>query len=100
MVGIRNHAVDSTERILIAGRADFDRCDNKVKSARYTLLTFFPKVCKTGLCATSNLMISVAHVSVTLICFKGYSRAISPLRQFVLLRSWFYYVFGYLYTFV
>jgi hypothetical protein len=41
MVGHNN---DATERILIAGKAHFDRCDNKVKSARYTLLTFFPKV--------------------------------------------------------
>ena len=34
------------ERILIAGSANFDRCDNKVKSARYSVLTFFPKVGK------------------------------------------------------
>lgn len=42
MVG--HQSVDASERILIAGKADYDRCDNKVKSARYTLLTFFPKV--------------------------------------------------------
>lgn len=46
MVG--HHTADAAERILIAGRADFDRCDNKVKSARYTLVTFFPKVCLDG----------------------------------------------------
>jgi hypothetical protein len=35
---------ETLERILIAGKANFERCDNKVKSARYTMLTFFPKV--------------------------------------------------------
>jgi hypothetical protein len=34
---------ETAERILIAGKANGDRCDNKVKSARYTLVTFFPK---------------------------------------------------------
>jgi hypothetical protein len=54
MVGHNN---DATERILIAGKAHFDRCDNKVKSARYTLLTFFPKVraiCCGGIAAITS----------------------------------------------
>ena len=32
------------DRVLIVGKPDSDRCDNKVVSARYTLLTFFPIV--------------------------------------------------------
>jgi hypothetical protein len=38
-------AVDrEPDRVLVAGRPDFDRCDNKVISARYTMASFFPKV--------------------------------------------------------
>ena len=34
------------DRILIAGKPDYERCDNKVVSARYSLLTFLPVVRK------------------------------------------------------
>jgi len=32
------------DRVLIAGKPDKDRCDNKVVSAQYTPLNFFPIV--------------------------------------------------------
>jgi hypothetical protein len=32
------------DRILIAAKGELDQCDNKVVSARYTLITFFPLV--------------------------------------------------------
>ena len=32
------------DRILIAGKPDYEQCDNKVVSARYSLLTFLPVV--------------------------------------------------------
>lgn len=32
------------DRILIPGKPDYDRCDNKVVSARYTLYNFLPVV--------------------------------------------------------
>jgi hypothetical protein len=32
------------DRVLIAGKPDLDRCDNKVISARYTALNFLPVV--------------------------------------------------------
>lgn len=32
------------DRVLIAGKPDYERCDNKVVSARYTPLTFLPVV--------------------------------------------------------
>ena len=32
------------DRILVLGRAEYDRCDNEVISARYTMFSFFPKV--------------------------------------------------------
>jgi hypothetical protein len=34
------------DRVLITGKADLDQCDNKVISARYTLLSFLPVVRK------------------------------------------------------
>jgi len=35
-----------SDRILVVGKGEFDRCDNEVISARYTVLSFFPKVRK------------------------------------------------------
>jgi hypothetical protein len=32
------------DRVLICGKPDFDRCDNKVTTARYTVVTFLPVV--------------------------------------------------------
>lgn len=32
------------DRVLVLGRADYDRCDNEVISARYNAFSFFPKV--------------------------------------------------------
>lgn len=32
------------DRILLPGKPDFDRCDNKVVSARYTIYNFLPVV--------------------------------------------------------
>ena len=32
------------DRVLIPGKPDLDRCDNKVVSARYTLYNFIPVV--------------------------------------------------------
>jgi hypothetical protein len=39
------------DRVLICGRPDFDRCDNKVTTARYTALTFLPVVFGYTACA-------------------------------------------------
>ena len=36
--------VKEPDRVLIAGKPDLDRCDNKVVSARYTAFNFFPVV--------------------------------------------------------
>jgi hypothetical protein len=36
--------VKEPDRTLVPGRSDFDRCDNKVVSARFTVLNFIPKV--------------------------------------------------------
>jgi Ni,Fe-hydrogenase I cytochrome b subunit len=36
--------VKEPDRILLTGKPDYERCDNKVVSARYTLVTFFPVV--------------------------------------------------------
>jgi hypothetical protein len=36
------------DRVLILGKPDWNRCDNEVVSARYTLWTFFPKVSRIG----------------------------------------------------
>lgn len=36
--------VVAPDRILVPGKSNLDRCDNKVVSARYTALTFFPVV--------------------------------------------------------
>jgi hypothetical protein len=36
--------VKEPDRVLIPGRPDLDRCDNKVVSARYTAVTFLPVV--------------------------------------------------------
>mmetsp|Transcript_24073 Transcript_24073/g.66728 ORF Transcript_24073/g.66728 Transcript_24073/m.66728 type:complete len:1719 (+) Transcript_24073:215-5371(+) len=33
---------DETERFLVAGRPNYDRCDNKIVTARYTVLSFLP----------------------------------------------------------
>ena len=34
------------DRVLVAGQPDYEQCDNKVISARYSLLTFLPVVRK------------------------------------------------------
>lgn len=36
--------VKQPDRVLLPGRPDLERCDNKVVSARYTALSFFPVV--------------------------------------------------------
>ena len=36
--------VKQPDRVLIPGRPDLERCDNKVVSARYTAVTFLPVV--------------------------------------------------------
>lgn len=33
------------DRLLVVGRPEYDRVDNKVVSARYTVWNFLPKVC-------------------------------------------------------
>lgn len=33
-----------TNRILIAGRPEFEQCDNTVKTSKYTILSFLPVV--------------------------------------------------------
>jgi hypothetical protein len=38
---------DEGDRILVAGRPDYERCDNKVITSKYTLLTFLPVVSST-----------------------------------------------------
>ena len=35
---------EETERVLTAGRPNFDRCDNKIITAKYTALSFLPMV--------------------------------------------------------
>jgi hypothetical protein len=37
-------AAAEPDRVLICGRPDFARCDNQVRTARYTLVTFLPVV--------------------------------------------------------
>ena len=39
-----NYDDDMSERLLLAGRPDFERCDNNVVTAKYTALTFLPMV--------------------------------------------------------
>jgi hypothetical protein len=41
---MRGPVVDNEDRVLVAGRPDFERCDNKVLTAKYSLLTFLPIV--------------------------------------------------------
>jgi len=36
--------VREPDRILIPGKPDFERCNNKIKTARYSALTFLPVV--------------------------------------------------------
>ncbi len=36
--------VKEPDRVLVPGRPDLERCDNKVVSARYTAVTFLPVV--------------------------------------------------------
>jgi hypothetical protein len=42
------------DRVLLAGKPDYERCDNKVLSARYTPLNFFPVVSRCGLWYSSG----------------------------------------------
>jgi hypothetical protein len=107
---------EATDRVLIAGKAHYDRCDNKVKSARYTLFTFFPKVrCCRWCCffKQKNQHDNVEECWMNEVC-KNYSpfilliflitvgntRTIPSICQSILLRGWMYYVFRYLYTLV
>jgi hypothetical protein len=36
--------IKEPDRTLVPGRPDFERCDNKVVSARFTVANFIPKV--------------------------------------------------------
>ena len=58
------------DRILIAGKPDYEQCDNKVVSARYSLLTFLPVVRKSyseyemneWICSFSNTIFLILSV--------------------------------------
>ena len=39
-----SHDHEETERILVAGRPDYSRCDNTVITAKFTAWTFLPLV--------------------------------------------------------
>lgn len=41
-----SHERDETERILVAGRPNYQRCDNTVITAKFTVFTFLPLVSK------------------------------------------------------
>ncbi len=41
---MRAPVVDNEDRVLVAGRPDLERCDNKISTAKYSLLTFLPVV--------------------------------------------------------
>lgn len=38
------HKVDDADRILIAGRPNLERCDNKITTYKYTIWSFLPVV--------------------------------------------------------
>jgi hypothetical protein len=40
----KKKAAAEPDRVLVCGRPDFARCDNQVRTARYTLVTFLPVV--------------------------------------------------------
>ena len=43
-----NHEHDETERVLIAARPNYHRCDNTVITAKFTVFTFLPLVSGDG----------------------------------------------------
>ena len=53
----KKEEVKAPDRVLIAGKPDLERCDNKVVSARYTLVSFLPVVCIMTFAATYIVMV-------------------------------------------
>lgn len=67
------------ERILTVGKANYDRCDNKIKSARYTMLTFFPKAILEQFRRFANLyFLGVGFIMFLGTYTKLFDSAISP----------------------
>jgi hypothetical protein len=100
------------DRVLLAGKPDYERCDNKVLSARYTPLNFFPVVSR-GLCVgrrvvyfysikclilksgTRKSAADNAHLRTFLtraVVPAGPGGTVSTLCQCLLFVHWWYYV--------
>lgn len=45
-IGSSKEAADQADRILVAGKPAFNRCDNKITTYKYTLWSFIPVVSK------------------------------------------------------
>ena len=43
-IGTSKATADDSDRKLVAGRPDLERCDNKISTAKYTPLNFLPIV--------------------------------------------------------
>jgi hypothetical protein len=43
-IGRSKEAVDEGDRVLLAGKPNYDRCDNMITTSRYTTWNFLPVV--------------------------------------------------------
>lgn len=43
-LGGSKHIHDDGDRVLVAGRPDYNRCDNMITTSKYTVWNFFPIV--------------------------------------------------------
>ena len=43
-VAISKHILEDGDRVLVAGRPDYNRCDNMITTYKYTVWTFLPIV--------------------------------------------------------
>jgi hypothetical protein len=68
---MRGPIVKKADRILIAGKADLDQCDNQVISARYTIYSFFPLVrykCSLSFVSLVVSSMNIVEASQSLFC--------------------------------
>ena len=52
IVTMPRHQAEDGDRILLAGRPDLERCDNKISTSKYTLALFLPVVSVSALILT------------------------------------------------
>jgi hypothetical protein len=50
MTGKHKAQKDEGPRLLLAGRPDLERCDNKISTSKYSLLSFIPVVSQRDSC--------------------------------------------------